>query len=296
MAKDQKKPSTALTVAASETQIAALTSDFPVEPGFQRRQFPRINYRSQDITEEERVGGKKQLKVVVEAGTFFLEKPEVDEDGNAVLDEETKKPKWSSEELGQDIEGTIVFYRKQLRYYDEATNSYTSSPVYDTENDVVPLFRDGAEIDRGTPKELMGREEYASVSKKTGKPVSLLEETRVLYVLYAGELYTLPLRGSSKYAFLSYTRKARPSVPSVITHFSSEPKENGGIKWNQMTFDVVRTVSAKEAEIVREVQDDLKNSIIEEKGFFAAKEAADPHAEERRQADKEFREYKGRGE
>lgn len=267
MAEKAKAPTKALATVASESQVAALASEFPTEPSFTRKQFPRIAFKSQDVME----GVGKSKKVVIEAGTFFIERPELDADEQPVLGEDGK-PNWLSEELGTEIEGVIAFQRKQLKYFDQDTNSFTSSPIYDNDTEIIPLFRDGAEIDRGTAPELRAREEYASVSKKSGKPVSLLEETRVLYVIYEGELYQLNLRGTSMYAYMSYARKVRPAVPAVMTHFSSEPKENGNIEWNQMTFDAVRPLAAKEAAIVIEQQTALKDGIAEEKQFFASKE------------------------
>lgn len=252
----------------SESTVAALRTDFPTEPGFQRAMLPRIAFKAQNVME----GKGKSMKVVIEAGTFFIEKQSKEEDP------ETGKKLWESEELGTEIEGVIVFQRKQLSYYDESTNSYTSSPIFDNDDEIIPLFRDRAEIDRGTAKELKAREEYAGTTLK-GKPKSNLRDNRVLYVLMNDEMYQLTVHGSSMYSYMNYSRQARPAVPAVLTVFNSESKENGSIEWNQMTFEAKRPLTEKEAEIVLEKQTELKDAIIQEKEFYAGQNAPVQNAE-----------------
>lgn len=270
--------STALSTTVSESKLAALRAEFPIEAGFQRASLPRIVFKSQDVTEESKVNGKKKVEVVTEAGTFLIEKQSKDAEDQLVLDEETGKPVWDSAEVGPEIEGVIVYQRKQLRYFDEATGSFTTSPIYDTDDEIIPLWRDKAEIDRGTPPELKAREEYSGTSLK-GKPKSLLEDNRVLYILMDGELYQLNLRGSSMYSYMDYAKKARPSVPAVITVFNSEAKENGSVAWNQMTFVAKRPLTDKEADIVLERQSELKEAIASEKEFFAGQNMPVQNAE-----------------
>jgi hypothetical protein len=264
--------STALMTPLSEAKLAALREDFPVEASFTRALLPRIAFKAQDVCE----GKGKAMKVLIEAGTFLLEKQEKNDEGEPVLDSETGKQVWTSEELGTEIEGVIVFQRKQLRYFDESTGSYTSSPVYDNDDEIIPLFRDKAEIDRGTPAELKSRDEYAGVSLK-GKPKSKLEDNRILYVLMDDEIRQLNIRGSSMYSYMDYARKARPAVPAVLTHFSSESKENGSVSWNQMSFEAVRPLTNnKEADIVIEKQTEIKDAIAREKSFYAGQQPATP--------------------
>lgn len=262
------KQTTALAKPISEAKLAALREDFPTEVGFERILLPRIAFKSQDVTE----GKGKAMKVIMEGGTFLEERQGEEEDP------ETGKKPWTSEELGQEIEGVIVFQRKQLRYFDES-GSVTSSPIYDNDEEVIPLFADKAEIDRGTPAELKAK--YPGVTQK-GKPKSLLEDNRILYVLKDGELFQMSLRGSSMYSYMTYARKVRPAVPAVLTVFNSEPKENGSVAWNQMTFLAKRPLSEKEADEVLEKQQELKDSISAEKAFYAAQQPAekDPLADE----------------
>lgn len=240
----------------SEEKLAILRENQPVENGFESVQLPRISYKSQDVTEKK----GKTIKIVVEAGTFFQEKQTEE------LDEEGKK-KWEKTEIGPGIEGIIIFQRKQLKHYDESTEQFTSSPIYDTEEDIVPLFRDKAEIARGTPAELKARGEYTIV--EGGKTKSSLEENRILYVLYDGELHQLNLRGSSMYSFLAYARKTL--VASVLTTLGSEPMVKGDIEWNKMTFTVARQLTDAEVDVVLEKQMEIKSAVAQQKAFFASK-------------------------
>lgn len=248
--------STALAVAPDASQLATLDNLFPQEPGFVDKLFPRITYVSQDQLE----GKGKDKKVVVEAGTFFkeYETDEIGEDGKKV---------WEKEELGQSIDFTIIFQRKQLKYYDEGTEEFTSSPVYDTDDEIVPLFLNKKEIFRGTPAELKSKYEYTD---KEGKKKSRLEENRILYVIYEGEVHQLNLRGSSMYSFLTYARKTK--VNAVVTTVTSEAKEKGTIEWNQMVFTPTRQITKSEADDVIAHTLEIVEGIKAKKAFFASQD------------------------
>lgn len=244
---------------ADEDILAQLDAGYQREPGSSKISLPRLAMVSQDKTE----GKGKAMKVVVEAGTFFFEREsdELDADG---------KKKWEKEEIGDEVAEAIVFFRRyQLRYFDEATEEFTSSPIYDSADEVVPLFRNGKEVARGTPAQLRSRKEFAYVDKKDGKTKSNLEEQRVLYVLVDGEAYQMNLRGSSMYAWLRYERN-NPSVASTVTRLSSEPKEKGTIAWNQMTFEAVRRVNAEEAKLALERTNEMRALVAASKAQFAA--------------------------
>lgn len=249
------KKNTELATVASEQELAILRESYPVEQGFNRTLYPRLGMYSRDVAE----GKGKQMKVVTEAGTFYTEKQTEE------IDEETKKKKWEREEIGTEIEAIILFERKQLKFFDG--ENYTSSPVYDSEDEVLPLFCNKAEVDRGTVKELKSREKYQGTTAK-GKATSKLEENRVLYVLYNEEVYQMNLRGTSMFAFLTYKRSVTPNT--VLTHIKSEAKENGAISWNQMMFEAVRVITKEEAQIVTECLENIKSDISAEKGRFAA--------------------------
>lgn len=251
-----KRQSTAVAKIADEETLAILSESFPVETGGSKFFIPRrISMVSQDKTE----GKGKSMKVVVEAGTFFTEiqTEDKDEDGKLI---------WDKKELGTSFEGIIVFQRHQLKMYDEKTEQFTSSPVYDSQDEVIPLFCDKVEVARGTPAELKAKYAYTG---DDGKQKSKLEDNRILYVEHEDEIYQMNLRGSSMYSFLTYARKTSP--PTVVTSFSSEAKEKGSIAWNQMTFTPIRKLTQKEAESIIEKVQEIKQILTIEKAQFGGR-------------------------
>jgi hypothetical protein len=242
----------------TEEQLAMLDASYPVESTFNRIQLPRLGMVSQDVME----GKGKAMKVVTEAGTYFIEKQieELDENGKKI---------WERKEIGNEIDATILYERKQLRFYDNSTESYTSSPIFDNEDQIVPLFCNKVEVARGTPAELKARPEFQGLTAK-GKATSKLEEQRILYVLYEGEVYQMTVRGSSMYSFLNYKKATKPNT--VITHMASEAKENGAISWSQMSFEVVRSITTKEFEVVIGHINEITNAVKMEKAFYNKKE------------------------
>lgn len=267
----KSKSSTTLVAAPSAEKLAMLKSNVPTEPTHTRVLLPRIVFKSQDVTEETKVNGKKKVDVITEAGTFLRQSQRKNEEtGELVLDENSGKPIWDTEELGTEIEGIVAFQRKQLRYFDESTDQATSSPIYDDEEEVIPLFCDRAEVGRGTPAEL--RAQYPGGKTLKGKDKSLLEDQRVLYVMLDGVLHQMTLRGSSMYSYMDYARKVRPALPAVLTHFASTEESNGAVSWNKMSFEIVRTLSDKEVDLVLEQQGELKDAIAQEKAFYASQQ------------------------
>jgi len=254
---------------------AELDQAFPAETSQPRINLPRISFVSQDVIE----GKGKLSKVVVEAGTFFqenqTEEDEVDDAGK-----KTGRKVWSKEELGPEIEGFIIYQRKQLKMYDEATEKYTNSTIFDSEDEEVPLFCDKKQVDKGLPAEL--RQKYMYTNKK-GKRVSALEDNRILYVLFDDgvkdedgntyHVYQLNLRGSSMYSFITFARKN--NVPKVLIKFSSEPKENGDVAWNQMTFEAVRPIDNDELQLIVSRVRGIKGAIEAEKGQYVKAEIVD---------------------
>ncbi len=240
---------------ADAQALAAFAAQFPQESGFTRLMLPRLTFKSQDVME----GKGKNKTVVVEAGTFFTERPtdEKDENGKAL---------WDKQELGLDIEGFIVYKRKQLRYYDEATEMFYSTPIYDDSNAVLPLFEGGRKVATGTPAELKKAYEFTTPE---GKLRSKLEDNVVLYIVYEGELYQLSLRGSSMYSFLDFARKVAISPSAHLIHFSSTAQEKGSIEWNQMTFTPVRPINADEMTTMQGYIDSIKDAIDAEREFYA---------------------------
>lgn len=259
---DKNKKTTALTV-PNQAILDALRNEFPAEQGFTRVFLPRLGMIAVDV----KVGKGKAMKVVSEAGTFFTDRQaeEANEEG---------KKEFEKEEIGDAISGIIVFQRRQLRHYNESTEEYTSSPIFDFDTDVIPLFLNKKEVAKGTAAELKSRPEFQLT--KDGKTKSTLEENKILYVLYNDELFQMNLRGSSMYSYKTYAKDLHTenkSPNTVLTAFSSEACEKGDIEWNKMTFSAKRDLNAEEAETVLEKIKELKAGIVQEREFFASKDA-----------------------
>ncbi len=280
MATKDTKKNTALMAPASAEVLAQLTQDFPVETGFNRISLPRLGMFSQDVTEETKKNGKKVINVLTEAGTFYMdiETSETDADGKKV---------WAKTELGTEIEGIIMFQRYQLRHYDGATGEFTNSPIFDDENEVVPLFKNRAEIAKATAKELQALPQYRI--EKNGKTQSSLELNRILYVLFETEnedgeaerkIYQMNLRGSSMYSYLTFKRATKPSVPAFLVKFSSSTQEQGDITWNRMEFETVRPITQAEGEEVLAHVKELKQGIAMQKGYYDAEAKANKDFDE----------------
>lgn len=248
------KGSKEVAVVLSDEQAAALRAEYPVEATFNRILLPRLGMFSQDKFE----GKGKNAKLVQEAGMFYTEHQD-DE-----VDEETGKKEWVKEECGNEIEAIILFQRKQLRYYDEGTQKYTLSPIYDSDEEIVPLFTDKVKVATDVPRNL--KKMYPGLTR-AGKPTSKLGEDRILYVWYNEEVYQLNLHGTSMYSFLDYARKT--IIPTVLTRFNSEAKEVGSTNWNQMTFTAARKITSDEASVVIEKVREIKAGIAAEKAFFS---------------------------
>ena len=254
------KKTNQLVSAPSQEVANALAQGFPQDLGFTRINLPRLAMVSQDKTS----GRGKSMVVEQEAGTF-LKEYQTEELGD------NGKPLWAKDEIGSEIEGTIVFQRRQLKYYDSATEKFTSSTIYDSNDDIIPLFSSGEEVARGTAVELKAKYEF--VDSKDGKTKSKLEDNKVLYVLYDGELHQMALRGSSMYACKTFL-KSVPNPTIFLTKFSSEAKSKGTIDWNQMTFVNVRSLDSKEAQIVLEKQTELREGVAQEKAYFAGQQSS----------------------
>lgn len=266
--------STAIASTATEEQLAFMREQFPAEESsFTRISVPRITFVSQDKTEEVKNAktGKKEIKVIVEGGTFFFERQVKDKDGELVLDSATGKPTWEKEEVGSTLEGIIIYQRKQLKMYDEATEKYTNSAIYDKEDEIIPIWCEGKEVGRGTPAELKAKYEYTG---KDGKKKSALEDNRILYVMVDGDIYQLSLRSSSMYSYLGYVKTCRPSVPAFLTLFSSEHREKGDISWEMMVFKAERPITKAEGSKIVEEVTNIKEALANRQEHFAAVAAA----------------------
>lgn len=258
---------------------AELDALFPKEQSnFTRIQLPRIAFSSQDVTE----GKGKSMKVITEAGTFSLETETTE------IDENNKKV-WEKVELGSSFEGIIIYSRKQLSFFDEKTEKYVSSPVYDDNSEIIPLWSDKKQIAKGTREELRKLYEFVA---DDGKTRSKLVDNRILYVLIKDngdflELRQLNLHGSSMYSFMKYTKNLNPS--KVVTKFSSAPQSKGSIEWNMMTFEPTRYLESEELINVLAKVKEIVIAIGLEKGALASKTVE--YVEKQKEAEKKFDDF-----
>jgi hypothetical protein len=262
-----------ITKELSEDQLAILNESYPVSGESNRLSLPRFGMLSKDIVEESGTGKNKKIKVVQAAGTFFTEKDEgeIDEDGKSV---------WTRNYIeSENVEVIISFHRWQLRKYDSSLEKFISSPIYDTPEQVLPLYLDKQVIQRGTEAQLQAL--YPALTQK-GKKSSDLKKDIVLYVVYNGELYQAHLSQSSKWSFLTYRRTLNPST--VVTTLGSVEETFGKNTYRKMTFTKGRQINPDEFEIVTENQGKLKEVVQSDERLFLASGDGNSEAE----ADKEL--------
>ncbi len=261
--------------APSEETLAFLNNSFPVDDRRSGRlTLPRLTMLSKDLTEKVKdPKTKKQvINLIQPAGTFYIERQgeeevEIERNGKKVKVKPFVKDFFEGVET---IDAIIYFQRKQLRFFDEGTNKWISSPIYDTADQVVPLWMDGKEIHRGTPEQL--RSLYPKLTAK-GKPSSKLNEEAILYIIYEGEAYQMNISQSSKWEFSDY--KKAHHVASVVTTIGSSSEKNGSNEYSKMTFEEARSITADEAELAVEKVKEVMASIESDKAFFSAKETED---------------------
>lgn len=245
-----------LVTTASEDQLAQLKAMYPQEDTYQKIQVPRLGMLAKDVVEESGTGKSKTLTVVNAAGEFYIEHETTNEAGERV---------WLKSFIeGDSIDVLVCYNRKQLSMWDDGLGVYTNSPIYDSADDILPLWEGGKEIARGTPAELQAR--YPSLTQK-GKPSSKLKEVKILYVLYEGEPYQVNLSQSSKWEFLDYSKRLNPAT--VVTTIGSVEETNGSNTYRKMTFTSKGTLNAEQAEKVIGMADMIRSSIEAEKAYYA---------------------------
>lgn len=233
----------------SAEQLAVLNESYPVSEESARQSYPRFGMLAKDITKESGTGKNKKIEVIEAAGTFYTEKDEGE------VNEEGKKI-WTKTFIGESAEVVIAFHRKQLRFYDQGLNKFISSSVYDTADQIVPLYLDKRVIARGTPAELQAR--YPKLTAK-GKPGTNLKEETILFLLYKGELHQCNLSQSSKWSFSDYRRKLNPST--VVTELGSVEETNGSNTYRKMTFTSNGLIDPETFDTVVEAQTNLKTQV-----------------------------------
>ena len=272
-----------LTVQPSDASLNALRNSFPQDPGFTRMMLPRLTLVSQDVVEDFRnpKTGKKEIRVITEAGTFLFERETED------TDEETGRQIWEKTELGNKVDGTIIFQRKQLKMFVK-DEGYTSTPIFDIgdEDTILPLFKGKEKIATGTISELKAM--YNFVDDK-GKTRSKLGDNTILYILIDGEMYQMNIGGTSMYAFKDYAKHVL--CPSVVTTLCSVSRENGTTKWNQMTFTTKSKLKQDEVDNILIKISEIQQGIAAEKNFFGKQAVGVSSTEMKKlkaQADKDF--------
>lgn len=242
----------------SEEQLAQLNAAYPVSTDSNRKSYPRFGMLSKDITEESGTGKNKKITVLEAAGTFYTE------EDKGEVDPETGKKVWTKTYLGDSVDVILPFYRKQLRLFDKSLNKFISSPIYDSADQVIPLYLDKRVIAKGTPQEL--KDLYPKVTEK-GKKSSKLNEETILYVIYEGVVYQANLSISSGFNFRDYRKNLNPS--SVITTLGSVEETNGSNTYRKMTFTSKRLINADdEFSAVSETQRTIKESVESDKQYF----------------------------
>lgn len=236
-------------------QLAVLNSAFPVDENI-RTTLPRFGMLSKDITEESGVGKKKTIKVIESAGTFYTEKDrgEVDEKGKKV---------WTREYLGEKVEVIIILNRKQLKLYDASLKKYISSPIYDSKEQIIPLYLDKRQVAMGTEEEL--RAKYPKTSAK-GQLTSKLDIVKILYVIYKEELYQFNLSQSSGYNFSDYKKILSPAT--VITELSSVEETFGTNVYRKMMFVSKGPITQDEFDIVHDNQTKILDQMRSDANYF----------------------------
>lgn len=234
----------------TEEQLAVLNENYPVSTEDSRLTFPRFGMLSKDITEESGTGKNKKIKIIEVAGTFYTERDmgQTDEAGKKI---------WTREYLeGDTVEVIIAFHRYQLRRFDSSLNKFYSTPIYDTSDQILPLYLDKQVIKRGTEAQLQSM--YPALTQK-GKPTSDLKRDTILFVLYKDEMYQLNLSVSSGWAFSAYKRIVNPST--VVTTLGSTEETFGTNTYRKISFTNTRMINGEEFVLVTENQTALKSTV-----------------------------------
>lgn len=246
----------------TEEQLALLNESYPVEESSNSLILPRFGMLSKDITEVSGSGKTKKIKVTQASGTFFTERDngEVDENGKKV---------WTKTFLDGDTQDIVIVYpRRQLRMYDSSLEKFYSTPVYDNDTQVLPLYLDKQVVKRGTQAELQAM--FPAVTLK-GKPSSKLKQDTILFILVNGELHQCNLSQSSKWGYHPYAKSLYPSTPaSFVTTVGSVEETQGDNTYRKMTFTQKRPINGDEFDAVLESQTIVKAKVENDAKFLIA--------------------------
>lgn len=237
-----------------EKELATLNEAFPIVEANNRLSLPMFGMLSKDIVEDSGTGKKKTIKVIEASGTFFTEEGNGDEVNREFLE-------------GEEKDVIIVFHRKQLKYFDKGLEKFISSPIFDNDDQVIPLYLDKRVVAKGTKAELQAR--YPALTQK-GKKTSDLKEYKVLYVLVDGVFYQMNVSISSGWAFSKYASsfKDGTSPATVVTTIGSVEETNGSNTYRKMVFTNKRPINAEELELVKESQALIKDVAEATQAFY----------------------------
>lgn len=245
----------------TEEQLAFLNESYPVSNDSQRLSLPKFGMLAKDIVEETGTGKNKKINVLQAAGAFYTERDngEKSEDGKSI---------WTKDYIdGETVDVQIIYHRYQLRFFDKGLEKFISSPIYDTDTQIIPLYLDKRVIANGTEKELQNLPIYQTKTAK-GKPSSSLKKMTILYVVYKGDLYQFGLSTSSGWEFSSFKKKVNPST--VVTTLSSTEETFGSNVFHKTLFDVARPISSDEFDTIRESVETIKTQVQSDAQFLLA--------------------------
>lgn len=255
-----KKETQEVTTTADAAVLAALGAQVPADAGFTRIQLPRIAFKAKAKIEQD-PDDEDKMKVIFKAGSFFTEREteEKDEEGKVV---------WDRQNIGVTLEGIVVYKRKQLRYYDEPSTTYYSTPIFDTPDQVIPLFAGGKKIASGTPAALKKMDLFKF--EKDGKTRSNLSDNTIVYLLVGEELFQFSITSIGAIIdFSKYGQKVQYGLAANVTRFTSTKEVKGDNNYNALAFEAARLITAEEAVLVQEKINLVVDAINAEKEFYA---------------------------
>lgn len=241
------QPKKAIIPAMTAEQEELLSGGYPEEEErSQNIYLPRLQMLAKDKTEEKIVNRKKEITVLEVAGTFYTETEDgevevEDEKGKIVKKKNYVKNYFSDQE---SIDLVVFFQRYQLKYYDNDTESWITSTVYDFKDEEVTLWHGKKKLETGKPADL--QDKYPRTDK--GQPK--LEAAKILYVLFNGEAFQISLSTSSKIEFLKYRASLSDNLPKFVTNISSEERVKGDNVYRVMKFAENGRTNAEQAELI----------------------------------------------
>ena len=256
----QTTEETAVTTTADAAVLAALGAQVPKDPGFNRIQLPRLVFKAKAKIEQD-PDDEDKMKVIYKAGTFFSEHEteEKDEEG---------KPKWASKNLGNTLEGIVVYKRKQLRYYDEPSETFYSTPIFDDAEQIIPLFAGGKKIASGTPAALKKMDMFKY--EKEGKTRSYLADNTIVYLLVGEELFQFSITSlGAVIEFSRYGQKVAYGLAANVTKFTSTKEKKGDNEYNALKFEAARLINTDEVPLVQEKINLIQEAIDAERAFYS---------------------------